>query len=73
MICDWRNSAPPGVEKNGGRDDYLDWAWLDAQPAAGETPHLRRVRLAEPLTVVLDGRRGRGLIAKPGAERLESP
>ena len=46
---------------------FLDWPWLDSQPAQRETAHLRHLRFSQPLIVVLDGREGRGLIAKPGA------
>ena len=49
-----------------GGEDFLDRAWLDAQPTHRQTEHLRQLRFAEPLTVVLDGRRGRAVIAKPG-------
>ncbi|MHB8077699.1 MAG: PEP/pyruvate-binding domain-containing protein [Candidatus Krumholzibacteriia bacterium] len=42
----------------------IDWAWLDTQPAAGESPHTRHVRLASPLCVRVDGRSGRGVILK---------
>ena len=42
----------------------IDWAWLDTQPAAGESPHARHVRLASPLRVRVDGRSGRGVILK---------
>lgn len=41
----------------------IDWAWLDARPAAAETQHLRHVRLAVPLSIRVDGRSGRGVIA----------
>ena len=40
----------------------VDWAWLDAQPPAAETEFVRHVRLATPLRVEVDGRRGRGVI-----------
>ncbi len=60
-------TVPPGADKTDGHSEFLDWAWLDGQPAARETRHLRHVRLETPLTVVLDGREGRGLILKPGA------
>lgn len=56
----------PGADSNGS-EDFVDWAWLDAQPAHCETEHLRHLRLEEPLTVVLNGRKGRGVVAKPGA------
>ena len=61
-------TLPPGADK---RDPalnlYMDWEWLDAQPALEETKFLRHLRFERPLTVVLDGRKGRGLIAKPDA------
>ncbi|MCP3958781.1 MAG: hypothetical protein GY719_13090 [bacterium] len=62
-------SLPPGADKDDpGQQDYLDWGWLESCPPYRATEHLCWVRLEEPLTLVLDGRRGRGVIAKPGAE-----
>ena len=43
----------------------VDWDWLARQPAAHETRFLRHIRLPAPLRVGVDGRRGRGGIAKP--------
>jgi hypothetical protein len=40
----------------------IDWEWLDAQPAEAETPLVRHVRLDRPLTVMVDGRTGRGAV-----------
>lgn len=60
-------TLPPGADKAAADADFLDWAWLDAQGAHVETEHLRHLRLEEPLTVVINGRDGRGVIAKPGA------
>ncbi len=62
-------TLPPGVGAD-SEDEYFDWDWLDTQGAAHETEHLRHLRLETPLTVVLDGQRGHGVIAKPGAERI---
>ncbi len=62
-------TLPPGAA-SGGAGDHLDWDWLGAHPAARETEHLRHVHLDSPLTVVIDGQRGHGVIAKPGAQRL---
>lgn len=45
----------------------VDWDWLDSQPVAAETEHLRHARLAEPLTVLIDGRNGRAAVFKPDA------
>jgi CheY-like chemotaxis protein len=44
---------------------FVDWPWLESQVAAEETDHLRHVRLAEPLTVLIDGRKSRGVVRKP--------
>jgi hypothetical protein len=50
----------PGPE--GG---WLDWAWLAAQPAAASAGAVRHVRLAQPLLVQMNGRKGEGAIFKP--------
>ena len=61
-------ALPPGtVGGSARRQDFLDLAWLDAREAVRETEHLRWLRFDEPLTVVVDGRKGRAVIAKPGA------
>ncbi len=54
------------VESSAGRG-LVDYAWLDAQPAADETRYLRHVQFEQPLEIVIDGRRRRGVIRKPGA------
>ena len=43
----------------------VDWPWLARQPAVEEAAFLRHVRLERPLGVRVDGRSGRGWIAKP--------
>ncbi len=48
---------------DGDESRRVGWGWLDAQPAAAETAHLRHVRLAAPLSIRVDGRTGRGVIA----------
>jgi CheY-like chemotaxis protein len=42
----------------------VDFDWLAAQPASGETSFLRHVRLERPLDVRIDGRSGRGVVLK---------
>jgi len=44
----------------------IDWEWIRSLPVVAETEHLRHVTLAEPLTVKVDGRTGRGIIRRPG-------
>ncbi|KAB2968697.1 MAG: histidine kinase [Thermoanaerobaculia bacterium] len=43
----------------------IDWEWLGRQPARSERAHVRHLRLSAPLTVKIDGRRGRGVVLKP--------
>jgi hypothetical protein len=47
-------------------DGHLDWDWLDAQPAGSDTAHVRHLRLAEPLLIKMNGRKGEGVILKRG-------
>lgn len=49
-----------------GAVDRVDYAWLQAQPAASETAHLRHLALDAPLQVALNGRRNCGVVMKPG-------
>jgi len=58
-------TVPPGADAASGRPDFVDWEWLEAQPAAGESRFLRHLRFAEPLPVELDGAQGWGFIGKP--------
>lgn len=46
-------------------EGQLDWDWLESLPAAEEGELVRRIELEEALSVVVDGRRGLGQIAKP--------
>jgi hypothetical protein len=48
-------------------DGFLDWDWLDAQPALSRAGHVRHLRLKEPVLVKMNGKRNQGLILKPGA------
>ncbi|MDP8207596.1 MAG: PEP/pyruvate-binding domain-containing protein [Candidatus Electryonea clarkiae] len=40
----------------------IDWEWLNSQKIIHETEHVRHIRLPEPLTVMVDGRSGKGII-----------
>lgn len=54
----------PGATRRAPIDgSFVDWDWLDAQPAVRETKHLRHIRTAEPLRAALDGRSGTGVLA----------
>ena len=46
------------------RTGRVDWAWLEAQPAAAQTDRLRHLWLPAPLHVKVDGRTGRGVVLR---------
>jgi hypothetical protein len=46
-------------------EGFVDWDWLNEQPAAGEQGCVRHLRLSSPLVCVMNGRTSRGLIFKP--------
>jgi hypothetical protein len=48
-------------------DGFVDWEWLDAQEALSDAAHVRHLRLAEPVLVLMNGRKNEGRILKPGA------
>ncbi|MFN8091432.1 MAG: PEP/pyruvate-binding domain-containing protein [Vicinamibacteria bacterium] len=46
-------------------DGTIDWDWLYGQPARSAAEHVRHVRLAEPVLVLMNGKKNEGLILKP--------
>ena len=46
-------------------NSLMDHEWLNSQPASIETSYLRLVELPRPMTILMDGRNGRGAILKP--------
>jgi CheY-like chemotaxis protein len=46
----------------GNGEDFVDWNWLMAQPAAAKTRYLRHVRLDRPLTLKIDGKKTQAVI-----------
>jgi len=44
---------------------FIDWAWLEGQAVMNETTFLKHVRVAQPLKVMIDGRKSQGIILKP--------
>jgi hypothetical protein len=49
-----------------GPGAFIDAAWLDAQPAASETAHVRHLTFDEPLEAAANSRTGHGVVLKPG-------
>ena len=50
-------------------EGMVDWDWLAAQPAEEERGCVRHLRFAEPVTVLMNGRAGAGVILKPSSLR----
>lgn len=48
-----------------GSDDYLDWQWISSLATVRETPFVRHVSLAQPMTIIIDGRKSHCVIRKP--------
>jgi len=46
------------------KDSFLDWKWLSKQKAEEKLTYTRHLRLDKPLTVVMNGQNGTGVIAK---------
>ncbi len=49
-----------------GKDDYLDNAYLDSCEAECETEHLRLIAFNDPIVIGIDGKKGLGVVKKPG-------
>lgn len=45
-------------------DGFIDWDWLDAQPALSQAAYVRHLRVDKPLLVLMDGKRNQGVILK---------
>jgi hypothetical protein len=46
-------------------DGFVDWPWLDAQVPRSRVAHVRHLRLDQPVLVLMNGKRGEGVILKP--------
>jgi hypothetical protein len=46
----------------------VDWDWLDAQPHLSAVAHVRHIRLAEPVIVTMNGKKGEGVVLKPSTD-----
>ena len=48
-------------------EGFVDWDWLDAQPAQSHVAHVRHLRFDRPAVVKMNGKLGEGVILKPEA------
>jgi hypothetical protein len=46
-------------------EGFIDWEWLNSQPALHEDGCVRHLRFAAPLSVIMNGKTSEGLILKP--------
>jgi hypothetical protein len=46
-------------------EGFIDWAWIEAQPAESKLTFVRHLRFGTPAVVKMNGRRNLGLIFKP--------
>jgi hypothetical protein len=46
-------------------EGFVDWEWLNSQPAVEEQDCVRHLRLESPLLVIMNGKTSRGMIFKP--------
>ena len=46
-------------------DGFVNWEWLRRQPPVSEKKYTRHLQLDQPLTVVMNGHDGKGIIFKP--------
>lgn len=53
-------------------EEWVDWTWLQAQPALWEGRYVRHLRAGEALRVVLDGHSGKALITRPDGSPAQS-
>ena len=47
-----------------GTDDSIDWRWLDSQPVMYDSKYVKHVRTLKPVTTMVDGTSGKGVIMK---------
>ena len=57
------------IDPRGGKE-FIDWEWLDSQPAVAETELVRYLRLERPLEARIDGRTSRGVILKSSSRAV---
>jgi len=45
--------------------NFINWDWIKSRKIAGETEHIRHIRLKKPIEALIDGHKGRGVILMP--------
>ena len=52
----------------GSANAFVDWDGLKSLPVADKTEHCIHVRSEEPIEILMDGRKGHGIVKKPGLQ-----
>ena len=50
------------------KKSYLDWQWLQEREPIMELQYTKLLRFKKPIVIKMDGKKGRGVILKPGRE-----
>jgi len=45
-----------------GGEDFIDWEWLNSLPAETETAFLKHIKLKNPMTMLIDGKRSQAAL-----------
>lgn len=56
------------VENGDDAGTFIDWDWLKARRARESLNYVRHIQLSQPLLILMNGHRSRGVILKPSAE-----
>lgn len=46
-------------------ENFIDWGWLNLQSAAYDSFHIKHILLDSPITILIDGKKGKGCVLKP--------
>lgn len=54
---------------NNSENSFIDWDWLLSQKVNNQKKFTRHVKLNHPITIKIDGLKGKGIIIKPSSEK----
>jgi hypothetical protein len=54
---------------NNSEHSFIDWDWLLSQKVNDQKKFTRHVKLNYPITIKIDGLKGKGIIIKPSLEK----
>jgi hypothetical protein len=54
-------------------EGFVDWDWLEQQPAVAETAWVRHLRFHDAVIVKMNGKKNQGIILKPASESAPTP